>query len=716
MPVPLPTRFVYSADAALPAGVRVRVPFGRRRLVGVVLGPATAAQAEAAAAAIKPVAEVLDDTPVLPGALLDVLLWASAYYHHPVGEVLATALPAALRRGGALPPPAPWWALADANLTVPGHAKRQQQLVEALQQAAGHRLPESALPALDGRAAVLRTLAERGVIVPAAPADAAPSLRQAPPALNAEQQVAAEALCAAAGDAFKPFLLDGVTGSGKTEVYCAAIAQALAQQRQVLVLVPEIGLAPQLLQRLQARFHATIGVLHSGETDVQRATTWAAAARGEVDVLLGTRSAVFTPLPRLGLVIVDEAHDTAYKQADGFRYSARDLALRRAQMGTLPIVLGTATPSLESLHNAAQGRYEHLRLRHRAGEAVPPVIALLDVRNLPMEDGLSQPLLGEIEACLRAGNQALVFVNRRGFAPTVLCHGCGWVAHCGRCDAHLTLHKQRRQMQCHHCGQTAPPPARCPDCGSDELATAGAGTQRLEARLAQRFPGVGIARIDRDSTRSKTGLHAQLADAASGRTPLLVGTQMLAKGHDFARLTLVAVVDGDQGLFGADFRAPERMAQTLLQVAGRAGRGQQAGRVLIQTHHPDHPLLQRLASGDFHAFAQAALDERRAVGYPPFGHQAGLRAASVEPGPPPAFLRHAVRVLRGHGDPAVRHWDPVPAPMERKAGRWRWQLLIEADRRGPLHGALDRLMQALPGSRAARRVRWSLDVDPQSLD
>lgn len=716
VPVPLPKLFVYRCEAQVARGVRVRVPFGRRRLVGVAMGRATAEQAQAIGPAVKPVIGVLDDAPVLPAGLLALLEWAAGYYHHPIGEVLATALPAALRRGEPMPGPGRHWRLLDADAELAPRATRQQALVQALATAPGGQLAESDLPAMDGRAQVLRALHTRGVIAPAEPVRRPPGLCGAAPRLNAGQQAAAEALAALPEGRFAPCLLDGVTGSGKTEVYCAAIADTLARGRQVLVLVPEIGLAPQLLQRLAGRFDAHIKALHSGETDGQRADTWAAAARGEVDILVGTRSAVFTPMPRLGLVVVDESHDTAYKQADGFRYSARDLAVRRAQMAGLPVVLGTATPSLETLHNVAQGRYTHLRLTERAGEAVPPAIELLDVRNLRMQDGLSQPLLGAVDACLRAGNQALVFVNRRGFAPTVLCHACGWVARCGRCDAHMTLHKRRGQLQCHHCGRVARPPAACPDCGSDELGAAGAGTQRLEAALAQRFPGIAIARIDRDTTRSKAGLQGQLADAASGKAPLLVGTQMLAKGHDFQRLTLVAVVDGDQGLFGADFRAPERMAQTLLQVAGRAGRGRQPGRVIIQTHHPDHPLLQRLASGDFHAFAQAALAERRAAGYPPFGHQAVLRAESVEPGPPAAFLRHAVRCLAGLGDAGVRHWDPVPAPMERKAGRWRWQLLLESEGRGPLHAALARLMAELPGCRAARRVRWSLDVDPQSLD
>ena len=380
------------------------------------------------------------------------------------------------------------------------------------------------------------------------------------------------------------------------------------------------------------------------------------------------------------------------------------------------MVLGSATPSLETLHNAQQGRYSNLQLRKRAGKAKLPKIELLDTRNLQLHDGLSEPLLSAIETTLKQGAQVLVFINRRGYAPTVLCGACGWVADCMRCSARMTLHRQRNELRCHHCGHTARAPQHCPECGSDDLGAAGAGTQRIEAQLRKRFPGVGLARIDRDSTRRSGALEAALAAAADGTAQLLVGTQMLAKGHDFAGLALVAVADGDQGLYGVDFRAAEHMAQNILQVAGRAGRGARAGRVVIQTSHPDHPLMQHLASGDYSRFAQAALDERAETAFPPYTYQALLRAESVDASAAPRFLKRAHDAARGLAGSDVEVWAPSPAPMERKAGRWRWQLQIEAKQRGPLHAVLRQLLPQLYADRQARKVRWSVDVDPQSLD
>lgn len=709
----MPQAFCYRAPVDCRPGCRVRISFGRRKLVGVVLE--VLKKPPPGVKTIKPVEAVLDQAPVLPPMLMALLEWAARYYHHPIGEVVAAALPGVLRQGQPVPAPAMIWTLVEGAPQPAATANRQQTIVEALQAAGGSATTEQ-LPAMDGRAAVLRALHGHGMIERCLLQTRAPEPRSTPLQLNAEQQLAAEALIAAVAEsAFRAFLLDGVTGSGKTEVYCAAIAEALTAGRQALVLAPEIGLVPQLLARLRARLGVRVEALHSGQTDVERAQLWADAARGEISIVVGTRSAVFTPLPNLGLIVVDESHDAAYKQGDGFRYHARDLALRRGQLAGIPVVLGSATSSLESLHNAHTGRYTHLKLRQRAGSALLPNIRLLDIRNLPLHDGLSEPLLVEIEQTLKAGAQALVFINRRGYAPTVLCTRCDWVAQCGRCSARMTLHRQRGELRCHHCGRTARAPQHCPECGCRDLGAAGAGTQRVEAQLRKRFPGVGLARIDRDSTRRVGTLDAALDAAASGEAQLLVGTQMLAKGHDFAGLALVAVVDGDQGLYGVDFRAPEHMAQTILQVAGRAGRGTQAGQVLIQTSHPEHPLLQHLASGDYDRFAQAALAERKDTAYPPYGHHALLRAESVDARQAPEFLQRAYAAAQRVAAAEVRVWPPNPAPMERKAGRWRWQLQLEAPSRAPLHAALRALLPQLHADPGARRVRWSLDVDPQAM-
>lgn len=710
----MPQAFCYRAPGTCRLGARVKVSFGRRSLVGVAVE--VLKKPPAGVGTIKPVLDVLDSESLLPATSRQLLAWCAQYYHHPIGEVYATALPALLRQGKALPEPELAWQLVDHAPAPAATATRQHAVLAALRAAGGTALA-TALPAMDGRAAVLRNMQDRGLLTRCEVHAPASTLAPATVDLNPEQLSATQAIQAAASDhTFAAFLLDGVTGSGKTEVYAAVLRRLVEQGRQALVLAPEIGLIPQLAERLRQRLVGRVEALHSGQTDAERARIWADARRGEVAVLVGTRSAVFTPLPALGLVIVDESHDTAYKQAEGFRYGARDVALRRGQLAKVPVVLGSATPSLESLHNVALGRYTHLRLRQRAGSAQLPQIELLDTRNHTLHDGLSEPLMTAIEHVLKQGAQALVFINRRGFAPTVLCVRCDWVASCDRCSSRMTLHRQRRELRCHHCGHTSRAPQHCPQCGSDELGAVGAGTQRVEAQLRKRFPGVGLARIDRDSTRRVGELESALAAAASGEARLLVGTQMLAKGHDFAGLALVAVVDGDQGLFGVDFRAPEHMAQTILQVAGRAGRGAKAGRVLIQTNHPEHAQLQRLASGDYGRFAQAALAERQETGYPPYGFQALLRAESVDAQAAPHFLRRAHDMARKLAPDGLSIWAPNPAPMERIAGRWRWQLQIEARQRGPLHSLLRALMPELYADKAARQVRWSLDIDPQRLD
>ncbi|KQY55224.1 primosomal protein N' [Lysobacter sp. Root494] len=724
LPVPLPRLFDYRpadgvADKA-DIGCRVRVPFGSRELIGVVAAIGTP---EAGTPELK-TGERLDTQPLFHGELLESLRWLARYTHAPLGEVFATALPGPLRQGEPLADTHAWgWRLTDAGRTaVPRLRGKPRRLAKLL---AGSDQDEDALAdQLDDWRAAARALAKRelaarfaiepNALVPPRRRGATASgtgVNTGPP-LNPEQQAAAEALLAAR-DGFASFLLDGVTGSGKTEVYLHAIADCLARGRQALVLVPEIGLTPQTLKRFRERLGIAVHALHSGLGDGERARTWAACVRGEARVIVGTRSAAFLPLPNAGLIVIDEEHDGSFKQLDGIRYHARDFALVRAKALDIPIVLGSATPSLESLRNARTGRYTHLRLHVRAGEARPPRVRVTDVRKRPLDAGMSPELFEAIAATLRSGSQALVFKNRRGYAPVLLCHDCGWSAQCTRCDASMTVHAGGRRLQCHHCGARRPAPDACPDCGGLALQSQGAGTERIEEALSKRFPDFPVLRIDRGTTQRRDALENLLRDF--GDAPgILIGTQMLAKGHDLPNLTLVAVVGVDEGLFSADFRAPEKLAQLLIQVAGRAGRAARPGEVLLQTHHPQHPLLETLLNGGYHAFADAELAQREAAGFPPFAHLALLRAEARQLEATHAFLHVAKAALRDSGAQLELH-GPLPAPMPRRAGFQRAQLLLSSPERRTLHAALDAALPTIHAAPEARRVRWSLDVDPVDL-
>ena len=717
LPVPLPRLFDYLpppgvAAEAVALGQRVRVPFGPREICGIVVGHGEAEPGVELRAAL----ERLDDGPLLHGELLASLRWLAGYLHAPPGEVLATALPAALRRGEPLPDIARHgWVLNEAGRTaLPAmRAGKPKTLATLLAEAHDEDQLDAALP---GWRTPLRALCERGlvtgVVLDAAVGTAAPAAGAFQP--NAEQQSAIDAIRAANG--FAPFLLDGVTGSGKTEVYLQAITDCLARGRQALVLVPEIGLTPQVLARFRARLGMPVHALHSGLNDNARAATWWAAATGRARVVVGTRSAVFVPLPEAGLIVVDEEHDGSYKQFDGIRYHARDFAIVRARALGVPVVLGSATPALETLHNAQAGRYVHLRLRQRAGAARPPQVRVLDVRKRPLHAGLSDEALAAVRAAVDAGGQVLVFRNRRGYAPVLLCHDCGWSAHCPRCSTEdrptpMTVHAHGRRLQCHHCGYRKPSPPACPDCASLALQPQGNGTERIEAELQARFSEVPVLRIDRGSTGHRDALQ-QHFDALGARPGILIGTQMLAKGHDLPNLTLVVVVGIDEGLFSADFRSGEKLAQLLVQVAGRAGRAERAGTVLLQTHHPEHPLLQTLVAGGYHAFADGELAQRQAAGFPPFAHLALLRAEARHADLPMRFLQAAKTMLAPF---PVEAAGPLPAPMPRRAGYVRAQLVVSTPDRRALHAALDAVVPALYATPDTRKVRWSLDVDPMDL-
>jgi primosomal protein N' (replication factor Y) len=715
LPLPLLTLFDYLPPAAgeARAGSRVRVPFGRGEMVGVVIDPA--AEASVGVKRLKQASEVLDPYPLLDAELLATLAWAADYWAGAPGEAFANALPLALREPRPLPPTGrEVWALTTQGQSARDAKSRKggsAALLDALHD--GPRAADELAFALPDWRAAARRRGEAGRGEKSEIEDTALNALPAPgPALSEEQAAAVAAIGEGFGG-YQPYLLDGVTGSGKTEVYLALIERALAEGKQTLLLVPEIGLAPQTVRRLRERLGVAIEVLHSNLAEGERARAWLRARNGSARVVLGTRSAVFTPLPNAGLIIVDEEHDSSYKQQEGFRYHARDLALVRARALGVPVVLGSATPSLETLGNVEAGRYRKLVLRVRPGASQSTRVQIVDMRAQRLDHGLSPTLVNAVAATIGRGEQALVFRNRRGYAPVLLCHDCGWHADCPRCERPMTLHAGRRRLICHHCDNTMAVPVTCPSCGSANLSPQGQGTERLEEALAERFPEVPVVRIDRETTRRREAFGEILDGLREDKPAILVGTQMLAKGHDLPNLTLVAIVGVDEGLHSVDFRASERLAQLVVQVAGRAGRASKPGSVLLQTHHPDHAMLHGLLRGGYPAVAATLLEERRLLDLPPFAHQVLLRADALGRAEVDEFLAQALAAI---GDPAdLRIAGPMPAPMPLRAGRHRGQLLVEASSRARLHAFLRPWQHALAALPAVRKVRWSLDVDPIDL-
>ena len=770
VPVPVRHPFDYLPPRPGPAppvrpGARVLVPFGRTSVVGVVIDTAPASTVDARR--LKRVREVIDTEPLLDPATLKLLLWSSGYFQHPVGEVIVGTLPRLLRLGRAprarrnmqyAASTAGAQALAEGIGGAPVQSRllglmRDAGSVSEAELAAAHRdwrrplraliakgwaepVPDATCrddrPGGDGGPdrPVGRDDRQRGAFQPdeacrsnrpllnedqrsgAEQSDGAG--RPDRPVLNKKQRHAVEAV-EARFEEFSPFVLDGVTGSGKTEVYLRLIETTVARGRQALVLIPEIGLTPQLLARFRERLTCRVAALHSGLSDGERLSSWTHARNGTADVVVGTRSAVFVPLVRPGLFIVDEEHDLSFKQQDGFRYSARDLAVVRARDAGAPVVLGSATPSLEAIDNVRRGRYRRLDLPHRAGGATPPRIDVVDLRARPFDNGLCDVLVEALEQTKARSEQALLFINRRGYAPVLMCHACGWVADCDRCDAHLVFHREDGRMRCHHCAAERPPVDECPECGSKNVRRLGLGTERVASALEKKIAGLRVARMDRDATRRRGSLKALLDRVHAGEVDAVVGTQMLAKGHHFPNVTLVAILDADAGLFGIDFRATERMAQLLLQVAGRAGRGDRTGRVLLQTHHPEHPLLRELVLQGYRKFCAEALAERHGARLPPFASLALVRAEALQRDAPQSFLRDAEACASARPHAGVSILGPVPSPMERRAGRYRAQLLVDATSRGALQRFLPGWITELESLPSARKVRWSVDVDPQEM-
>ena len=716
LPVPLPQAFDYISESATSADIGrcVRVPFGREQLTGIILS--LPGRSDVDATRLKTVVDVRRDLAPLPPDWLDMVGFVSRYYHAPIGEVVRLALPPGMRRSAPVDPREadPLLAVSACGTAAATQGHRATRALAAVAAVLAHgSVRRSALRAELGSAAPITDALRRGWLEPVSPGAAGDASGE--PSLT-DEQAAAMAAIEAPGAGFMCWLLHGVTGSGKTEVYLRLARRHLQRGAQVLMLVPEIALTPQLESRVAGRFpHACVVALHSAQSDQERSRGFVLAMEGRADIVLGTRLAVFTPMPRLGLIIVDEEHDASYAQLEGVRYSARDLAVWRARERGLPLLLGSATPSLESWQHAESGRYRRVALQRRAIAASLPAIRCIDTRRLRLDQGLSPALLEAIAERLPRREQSLVFLNRRGYAPVLSCPACGWISGCDHCSANRVLHLAESRMRCHHCGTSSAIPQACPQCGNQDIHAFGRGTQRLEERLGELFPDASVMRIDRDAVRSRREWQSRLSAIAAGEIQIVVGTQMMAKGHDFPRLTLVGVVGADASLHAADFRAPERLFQQLMQVGGRAGRAELAGEVLIQTEFPDHPLYAALLDHDYHRFAALALDERQRAGFPPFAYQAMLRADAPELDEALDFLRQARALACRLATPQIAVFDPVPMRLVRLARRERGQLLVESRQRPALQGFLERWVAALYRQPASRRLRWRIDVDPMEV-
>ncbi len=722
--IPLSTLFDYRASAVTrdDIGRRVLVPFGKKIAVGVIIELADSTTL--APQRVRRILSVQRDVPPLADDVIKLLRFCSDYYHHPLGEVVLNSLPTRLRRRQLLRLDAKAiYRLTAAGrsvdpATLPPRAKIKREVLGLLR-AAVDGMDEAKLHAITPRArAALKTMVGLAWIervddseeISSGHVNASPAA--AGPTLTAEQGAAIDRV-RGGGGGFIPWLLLGVTGSGKTEVYLHLIDDVLARGQQVLLLVPEINLTPQLEALVRTRFSTTaIVALHSGLNESERLQGWLTAQSGAAGIVLGTRLAIFTPLPKLGLIIVDEEHDASFKQTDGLRYSARDLALVRAKQRAIPIVLGSATPALETFHKASTGSYRMLTLTQRVN-AMPPDIEYVDTRHAPLIDGLSQELLSAIGTTLKRGEQSLIFINRRGYSPVLICRSCNWTADCHRCSGKLVLHAPDQRLHCHHCGHRERIPTACPHCGNQDLLPLGQGTQRIESALARTFPAARILRVDRDTTRRKHAWQDMRRQIHAQEIDILVGTQILAKGHDFPQLNLVGVINADSSLYSTDFRAGERLFARLTQVAGRAGRGATRGRVLIQTEFPRHALYQALRRQDYPAYAQELLAERKQAGFPPFVHQAVLRAEAPQVDAALEFLARAARDAADI-DGAVTIYDPVPANFVRLAGLERAQLTVQARSRTALQNFLHAWHARLDAT-GERKVRWALDVDPLEL-
>jgi len=727
VPIPLMERFSYLLPKhihrdSLKPGSRVLVPFGRRTLVGVVWKTTSL---KTSGIRYKYVKDVIDREPLLNKDLMKLAEWASRYYHHPLGEIITYFFPPSLRKGSdAKFSETKFWSLTTKGefiqLSELSKAPNQQKAIELFREKG--ELAQIAVKAYGISSASLKTL-EKKELVQHCNREASPFVKNKEVTterklkkLNEEQNHAVESIIDSSGSN-KVFLLNGITGSGKTEVYIRAIQDTISKGKQVLVLIPEIGLAPQSEDRFKKYFGERVLSFHSAKSEKEKLNAWLGASRGLVDIIIGTRSSVFIPMSNIGLIVVDEEHDLSFKQVERFKYSARDIALYRAKLQNIPIVLASATPSLETLNNALINKYQILNLTKRATGAELPKYQLVDLRGEDLESGLSQELINGIEGELESGNQILIFLNRRGYAPSMICKSCGWISTCNRCDAHMTLHKKPLKLHCHHCDAQKEKPSKCPECDSSKFESYGHGTERVEEFLKERFPEFPVLRIDSDSTRKKDSMSNYLNIIKEGSPMVLLGTQLLAKGHHFPDVTLVGVVDADSGLFSADFRGSERVAQLMTQVAGRAGRDKKPGKVLLQTYCPEHPQIEELMKGNYENFARQLLVERKLLNSPPFYFQAKIQAESMNSSTSRNFIIKLLDDLtKNKNKPkGLRVVGPLPSIMEKKSGVFRWEINIFSENRKSLHEFLDSTQSLLYRKDVSKKVRWSLNIDPISL-
>ena len=725
VPIPVLEKFSYlpaKGSRILPKpGSRVLIPFGRRTLVGIVWKISKLDKSDKRK--YKHIKETLDDSPLLDTNALKLAEWSSRYYHYPLGEIISYFFPPSLRKGEE----AKFRQAKYLELTSRGEfldmkslekAPAQKKLITLLQEK--HEVSIKSLKAFGISSVSVKSLIDKGLIrsfsielSPYKQLDDKKSL--SPKKLNKEQLLAVSKINSAQ-DKNTTFLLDGITGSGKTEVYLQAIKEIVCQGKQALILIPEIGLAPQAEERFRDYFGDRVMSFHSAKNDREKLDAWLGAAKGLVDIIIGTRSSVFLPMKKLGIIVVDEEHDLSFKQMDKFRYSAREMALYRAKLEKIPVILASATPSLETLKNAKDVKFETLRLNRRATGASLPNIKAIDLRGKELNEGMSNHLLEATESELEKGNQVLIFLNRRGYASSLICKSCGWISNCDRCDALMTVHKKPLKLQCHHCEAQKEFPDACPKCSSKDFLQYGYGTERIEEYLQVRFPKFKTLRIDSDSTRKKESLTGYFDLIKKGEPMILLGTQLLAKGHHFPNVTLVGILDADSGLFSADFRGSERVAQLMTQVSGRAGREEKPGQVIIQSYCPDHPQIEEIINGTYQTFAQRLLEERRASKTPPYSFQVKVYAESPKSIVSRDFIRSLINRISIDNSLSkdLRIVGPLPSLMEKKSGVYRWELNIFSKKRSQLHKYLDLVQSKLYSPSISKQVRWSIDVDPLS--
>ena len=725
VPIPLMEKFSYLApkddQSPLKQGSRVLVPFGRRTLVGIIWDFSKKDSSDPRK--YKHIIKVLDDRPLLDSHSMDLAEWASRYYHYPLGEIISYFFPPSLRKGKE----ASFKESKYLELTTKGSFLKEEDLARAPGQKKLVSLlkEKKELSAKSAKAygisnAVINGLEQKGYISKfsreLSPYKKVKDNKLLPSKKLNKEQVEAVKSIKGSQDKNQTFLIDGITGSGKTEVYLQAIQDVVNNGKQALILIPEIGLAPQAEERFKEYFGDRVMSFHSAKNDREKVDAWLGASRGLVDIIIGTRSSVFLPMKNLGIIVVDEEHDLSFKQMDKFRYSARDMALYRAKLEKVPVVLASATPSLETLKNAQEDKYKVLKLSQRATGASLPAFQAVDLRGKELNEGLSNELLEATQSELSKGNQVLIFLNRRGYAPSMICKVCGWISNCERCDALMTVHKNPLKLHCHHCDAQKSYPNKCPSCDSNDFLKYGFGTERLEEFLHNRFPEIITLRIDSDSTKKKETLNEYFHEIKKGNPLILLGTQLLAKGHHFPEVTLVGIVDADSGLFSADFRGSERVAQLMTQVSGRAGRDKKPGRVILQSYCPDHPQIEEIVTGSYEKFAQKLLEERKAYKIPPFSYQAKIFAESPKSLTSRDFILNLLNKskidekLKSN----LRIVGPLPSIMEKKSGVFRWELSIFSTNRSDLHKFLDVMQSRLYHPKLSKSVRWSIDVDPLS--